>query len=72
MPYSALGGQADPLLLHGDQPEKLNIQIVVRQRFAVDRILIKGHIVDLAPPFIRSAQRAADVLAEPAAENFIS
>ena len=57
------------LVLQRQQPQHLDVQIVVGQRFARHLVGIVGHIVGLAVPFHRHAQRAADVFADPAAQH---
>jgi len=59
----------DALLLHGDEPQELDVQVVVRQRLAGQVARVKGDVVHLAAPLERLAQRAPDVLAQPAAEH---
>ena len=55
--------------VEADQPEQLQVQVVVGQRLAAEGLRVEGDVVDLANELKRRAERAADVLAHPAAQD---
>ena len=58
-------------LFHGEQPDQLQVEVVIGRGISAQLLLIERQIAHLAPAFQRSSQCAADVLAGPATENFI-
>ena len=59
--------EVQPVVLKREEPEHLNVEVVVRQRLAADVVRVIGNVVRRAVPLHRHAERAADVLADPAA-----
>jgi hypothetical protein len=50
----------------------LDVEVVVGHRLPAEIFLnVKCHVVQLALPFERRAERASDVLAQPAAKNLL-
>ena len=64
-----LAVQGEALVLQGDQPQDLDVQIVVGQGLARHFVCVIGHVVFLAVPLHGHAQGAADVFADPAARK---
>ncbi|HPM23782.1 MAG TPA: hypothetical protein PLP66_07735 [Phycisphaerae bacterium] len=60
------------VVLHGAQPEQLQVEIVVGGGLAGFEVGIEGNAARLALALEGHAQRAADVLAEPAGEDAIA
>ena len=59
-------------LLQGDQPQELDVQVVIRQRFALEVLRVEGDVVHLPAPLERRAERTPDVLPHPAAQHLLA
>ena len=64
------GGHPHAPLLQGVQVDQLQIQVVIGQRPIADIRQI-GEVQNLHPPLHRTADRPADILTDPAGENFV-
>jgi len=74
VPVFRQGARIKPgsLLLKGDQPEQLNIEVVVRKRLSLEFLGIKIDVISSPLPFEGISYRAADVLSEPAGQDLVA
>lgn len=59
--------EVEPVVLEREEPEHLDVEVIVRQRLAADVVGVVGNVVRRAVPLHRHAERTADIFADPAA-----